>query len=291
MVFKWLKQTQGMIDEMKTIFPPQFDLTGQVVIFTGALGLIGSEGCDALAEAGAHVVMLDIAPEEECKAAADALSSKYSRRCIGLRVDITQKEQLEQMVSTTIEEFGKIDCLINCAGIDAKFDAGEDKVFSGAFADFPLDAWQKSFDVNATGLFLATQVVVPHMVKRRYGNIINIASTYSLVAPDQSLYFSDSTRSSVKPVDYIASKSFIPNFTRYLASYFGQNGIRANTLVPHGVDNEHDDSFRRRFIDRSPLRRMCNVSELRGPFVFLASSASSYMTGGTLVIDGGWTCW
>ena len=143
-----------------------------------------------------------------------------------------------------------------------------------------------------TGLLRITQAAVRLMLAQGQGNIINVASTYSLVAPNQALYrYPDQEGQMYKPVDYVGTKSFVPNFSRYLATLYAGDGIRANTIVPHGVDNEHDDAFERNFARYSPSGRMCNVSELRGPFVFLASEASSYMTGSTLVIDGGWTSW
>ncbi len=129
------------------------------------------------------------------------------------------------------------------------------------------------------------------MLQQKAGNIINVASTYSLVAPNQSLYDFGDGDFSYKPVDYVLSKSFIPNFTRYLATLYAKENIRCNAIVPHGIEQGHDQKFIHNFSKLSPLGRMCDKDELTGPFTFLASDASSYMTGSLLVVDGGWTAW
>jgi NAD(P)-dependent dehydrogenase (short-subunit alcohol dehydrogenase family) len=155
-----------------------------------------------------------------------------------------------------------------------------------------MELWDRSVAVNCTGLVRVTQAAVRRMLARKAGNIVNVASTYSLVAPNHDLYrYPGEERQSFKPVDYVGTKSMVPNFTRYLATLYAKDGIRANCVVPHGVDNRHPEKFHRNFSRFSPLGRMCRVEELRGPFVFLASDASSYMTGSTLVVDGGWTAW
>jgi len=129
------------------------------------------------------------------------------------------------------------------------------------------------------------------MLKQGHGNIINVASTYSVVAPNQNLYDFGEGIKNFKPIDYIASKSFIPNFTRYVATFYSKENIRCNAIVPHGILNNHEESFLVNFSKMSPLGRMCNREELDGPFTFLASDASSYMTGSVLMVDGGWTAW
>jgi NAD(P)-dependent dehydrogenase (short-subunit alcohol dehydrogenase family) len=123
------------------------------------------------------------------------------------------------------------------------------------------------------------------------GNIINVASTYSMVAPNQQLYDFGQGIQQYKPIDYIASKSFIPNFTRYVATFYAGEGIRCNAIVPHAIENQHSEAFKNNFSRLSPLGRMCEREELIGPFTFLASEASSYMTGSILTVDGGWTAW
>ena len=129
------------------------------------------------------------------------------------------------------------------------------------------------------------------MIQEGRGNIINVASTYSLVSPNQKLYDFGDGEIMFKPIDYVATKSFLPNFTRYLATFYAKQGIRCNAIAPHGVFNDHPREFIKNWKELSPIGRMCNPKELHGPFTFLASDASSYMTGSTLVVDGGWTAW
>nr|MCU0339228.1 SDR family oxidoreductase [Spirosomataceae bacterium] len=188
--------------------------------------------------------------------------------------------------------FGSIDVLVNNAAIDAKFDkSGMSKVNQSRFENYPLDLLRKSVDVNLTGTIIVTQAVCRQMLQQGHGNIINVASTYSVVAPNQSLYDFGQGIQNYKPIDYIASKSFIPNFTRYIATFYASEGIRCNAIVPHGILNNHDDAFLSNFAQLSPLGRMCDRDELRGPFTLLASDESSYMTGSVLMVDGGWTAW
>jgi NAD(P)-dependent dehydrogenase (short-subunit alcohol dehydrogenase family) len=270
----------------------EFSVENKVAFITGANGLIGREVADVFASASANLILLDSAKGVNLDNYAKKISKKYLVRVKVFNVDITDVEQIDKAVLESVADFGKIDILINLAAIDAKFDENIDEIPKTAFEDFPMDLWNKSIDVNMTGTFVVTQRIVRQMLKQKSGNIINVASTYSLVSPNQNLYkFNDSNDQLFKPIDYVATKSMIPNFTRYLATFYGGRGIRVNTIVPHGVLNNASDEFIENFSKLSPLGRMCNKEELRGPFLFLASSASSYMTGSTLVIDGGWTAW
>jgi NAD(P)-dependent dehydrogenase (short-subunit alcohol dehydrogenase family) len=207
-------------------------------------------------------------------------------------LDITEDDSIAACLKATLDVFGRIDVLINNAAIDAKFDKeNSGQVNQSRFENYPIDLLRKSVEVNLTGTVLMTQHVCRQMLLQGSGNIINVASTYSLVAPNQSLYdFGEGTKN-FKPIDYIATKSFIPNFTRYIATFYSKDNIRCNAIVPHGIYNDHDEKFLVNFSKMSPLGRMCEREELNGPFTFLASEASSYMTGSVLVVDGGWTAW
>jgi NAD(P)-dependent dehydrogenase (short-subunit alcohol dehydrogenase family) len=271
---------------------PEFDLTGKNIIVTGAYGLIGKEICDAFASAGANVIITDIVEEKVLKNYAEKLTKKYGTNNMGLFLDITDSKSVESGVKNIIKQYGDIDVLVNNAAIDAKFDKNVVDINPTRFENYPIDKLENSLGVNVIGLVKITKEVARNMLKNKKGNIINVTSTYAIVAPDQRLYKEPGENNQTyKPADYIITKSFIPGFSRYLASLYAADGIRVNTIVPHGIFNNHDEGFLQRFSERSPLGRMCRLDELRGPFIFLASDSSSYMTGSLLIIDGGWSIW
>ena len=269
---------------------PEFSLQGKVILVTGAGGLIGQEVCDAYAAYGATVIAIDNQAD-----ALDRQIETLKRRYPGqdlcaMAADVTSDESVTNIFQRIQVKHQKLDVLVNLAAIDAKFDEGQKEINLSRFEHYPLELWERSVAVNATGLIRVTQHAVRLMLPSCSGNIINVASTYSLVAPNQSLYKTDAEAPPIfKPIDYVGTKSMVPNFSRYLATFYARDGIRCNTVVPHGVFNQHSKAFQENFSKMSPLGRMCELKEIRGPFVFLASNASSYMTGSTLVVDGGWT--
>ncbi len=265
---------------------------GLVVFITGAFGLIGKQISGAFLQVGAKVVLADVNAGAIPTITQDMKEFASEDNFLVLELDITKEESCTAAVEATVAKFGTLDVLVNNAAIDAKFDKeGMGKVNQSRFENYPLDLLRRSVEVNLTGTVIMTQAACRQMLKQGRGNIINVASTYSVVAPNQNLYDFGQGIQNYKPIDYIASKSFIPNFTRYIATFYASEGIRCNALVPHGVMNNHPDEFTQNFGKMSPLGRMCNREELDGPFLFLASEASSYMTGSTLMVDGGWTAW
>lgn len=277
---------------MKKRYLPEFDLTNKNIFVTGAYGLIGKEICDAFASAGANVIITDIIQEDLLKKAAENLSQKYETENLGLYLDITDSKSIDKGLDVILKKFKKIDVLVNNAAIDAKFDKNIIDINPTRFEEYPIDKLRNSIEVNLIGLIKITKKVIKNMLENKSGNIINVTSTYAIVAPDQRLYKRKGEKEQLyKPVDYIVTKSFIPGFSRYLATLYAKDGIRVNTIVPHGIFNNHDKEFVKRFAQKSPLGRMCNLKELRGPFIFLASNASSYMTGSILIVDGGWSIW
>jgi NAD(P)-dependent dehydrogenase (short-subunit alcohol dehydrogenase family) len=272
---------------------PEFSLIGKTILVTGAAGLIGQEVCDAYAAYGATVIATDNQSPDKLDGQMANLNKRYPEGNFwGVKADVTSDESLTKLFQDIQNKYNQLDVLVNLAAIDAKFDEGRKAINLSRFEHYPLELWERSVAVNATGLIRVTQHAIRLMLPRRSGNIINVASTYSLVAPNQSLYLTDPEATPVfKPIDYVGTKSMVPNFSRYIATFYARDGIRCNTVVPHGILNKHAQSFQDKFAKLSPLGRMCELKEIRGPFVFLASNASSYMTGSTLVVDGGWTAW
>jgi len=264
-----------------------FSLKDKVAIVTGALGLIGKNHCIALADAGANVIVCDL-NEANCKEFASNLPTKS----LGVGVDITIKKSIENLKTKILSEFGKIDVLVNNAAINDMFENPQAAAEQSMFENYPQEMWQKSLNVNVTGTFLCSQVIGTEMAKAGKGSIINIASTYGLVGPDQSIYKKpDGTQNFYKSPAYPATKGAIINFTRFLASYWGSKGVRVNTLSPGGVENNQEEYFINNYSAKTPLGKMAQPTDYKGAIIFLASDASSYMTGANLIVDGGWTAW
>jgi len=270
----------------------KFDLKGRVAVVTGGVGLIGSEFCRTLAEAGAAVGIVDL-NGDAAKKVADGLNAA-GYRTIGVPTDITKPESVKTMVDSVVSAFGRLDVVVNSAALDPKFDpnAAAKGIAPGAFEDYPLTQWNAAVSVNLTGMFLVTQACVKQMVAQgKKGSIINICSTYGLNGPDQRIYIKDGKRVAYKPVYYSVTKAGVTGFTKYLAAYYAGTEIRVNTLTPGGVYNNHEEYFATNYSAKTILGRMANKDDMNGALLFLASDASAYMTGGNVVVDGGWTAW
>jgi len=272
-----------------------FDLSGRVAIVTGACGLLGREHCDVLAEAGANVVLADLG-SELCQNIAQDIANRRGVKTLATEVDISDKGLVERMVREVLNEFGRIDILINNAALTVKSGSEQAKNYFAPFEDYPLKLWEKALRVNLTGTFLCLQTVGKQMVEQSRGVIINICSTYGIVAPDQRIYANARSPYDPKitfntPASYSATKGAILALTRYLATYWAHKNIRVNALTPGGVFDQHDEEFVRSYSYRTPMGRMADRTEYRGAILFLASDASSYMTGANLIVDGGWTAW
>jgi NAD(P)-dependent dehydrogenase (short-subunit alcohol dehydrogenase family) len=262
-----------------------FSLKNRAALVTGACGLIGKKHCEALAEAGANVVLLDV-HEKQCREQAAALGAGH----MGIEVDVTRPESLIAARDKIVTHYGKIDILVNNAAINDMFEnpllAGKQSMFE----HYPLEMWDRSWQVNVTGVFLCSQIFGTPMSEQGSGSIINIASTYGIVGPDQSIYKDKNGKHNFyKSPSYPATKGAVINFTRFLAAYWGNKGVRVNTLSPGGVENSQDEHFVENYTRKTLLGRMAKPTDYKGALVFLASDASSYMTGANLVVDGGWT--
>lgn len=263
-----------------------FSLKNKVSIVTGATGLLGKEHCKALSEAGSYVVVADL-HETKCREFASSLPTES----IGIGVDVTDPGSIKELRDAVIKKYRRIDVLVNNAAINDMFENPKAALEQSKFENYPLELWQKSVDVNLTGVFLCSQILGSEMVKQKKGSIINIASTYGITAPDQSLYVNaEGKQSFYKPPAYSATKGAVLMFTKYLASYWGKEGIRVNALSPGGVENGQDEFFIEKYSAKTVLGRMAKPDDYKGAVVFLASDASGYMTGANLIVDGGWTC-
>jgi NAD(P)-dependent dehydrogenase (short-subunit alcohol dehydrogenase family) len=262
-----------------------FSLKGKTAIVTGALGLIGRKHCEALAIAGAKVVVADL---DGGKAAQFA--SELGPDHLGIALNVANKASVIAACEVIIDKFVTVDILVNNAAINDMFENPAMAKELSAFENYPLEAFQQSLDVNITGVFLCAQVFGTVMATQGKGSIINIASTYGIVGPDQSIYKDEhGEQSFFKSAAYPVTKGAVINFTRFLAAYWGAKGVRVNTLSPGGVENNQHEFFINNYTAKTPLGRMAKADDYQGALIFLASDASAYMTGANLVVDGGWT--
>jgi len=207
------------------------------------------------------------------------------------RVDVTDRASIERAFAELVGEWGAPHVLINNAALDSPPDAPAEEV--GPFEEYPEASFDAVMDVNVKGTFLCCQVVGAAMAREGRGSIVNVSSVYGLLSPVQELYSFRRRRGEtfVKPVAYSVSKSAVLNLTRYLATYWATSGVRVNTLTLAGVWNDQEQAFLDAWAERSPMGRMLEAREALGAVVFLASDASSYVTGSNVVVDGGWSAW
>jgi NAD(P)-dependent dehydrogenase (short-subunit alcohol dehydrogenase family) len=275
--------------------PELFRLDERVALVTGGAGLLGRRYCEALLQAGARVVIGDLDGQR-----AEALAAELdAHAALGLRQDVTDEQSVRETINNTVDRFGRLDILVNNAALTVR--GGSERLsaadYFAPFEEYKRDVWDQAINVNLTGMLLCAQAAGRQMLLQDPpgGVIVNISSTYGVVAPDQRLYDGVKSPYSDKgfntPVSYAVTKTAVLGLTRYLATYWGRKNIRVNALTPHGVFDNHDDSFVHNFVYRSPLGRMARNDEYRGALLFLVSDASSYMTGANLIVDGGWTAW
>jgi 2-deoxy-D-gluconate 3-dehydrogenase len=266
-----------------------FDLSGRVAVVTGGAGLLGRQFCATLTEAGAAVLVADLNGEAAEKVAKELTVAGH--KATAQATDVGEATSAQGMAATAVRLFGRLDILVNSAAIDPKFDNSSKGKHSSAFEEYSLVAWEAALRINLTGAFLCSQAAVRPMLQQGGGVIVNICSTYGLGGPDQRIYQRPGEALQYKPVDYTVTKAGILGLTKYLATYYGGKNIRVNALTPGGVFNEHDEVFTQAYSARTVLGRMAQPDEMNGALLFLASDASSYMTGANLVVDGGWTAW
>ena len=271
-----------------------FSVEGKICIVTGGLGQIGKNFVEELHNRGARVAVFGRSVNQ-ARIEGTFPKEKFNHDNLAFyAVDINQKETIEAALDQIEAAWGTPDVLVNNAGIDTQPSAPPE--VSGPFEKFPEEVFREVVDVNLVGTFLMCQAVGARMVAAgKGGSIINIGSIYGMLSPIQDIYKYKEERTGIpfiKPVAYSAAKSGVYNLTRYLATYWGKKGIRVNTLTPAGVWRDtQDETFIANFTARMPMGRMSRENEYNGSLIFLASDASSFMTGSNLVVDGGWTAW
>jgi NAD(P)-dependent dehydrogenase (short-subunit alcohol dehydrogenase family) len=273
--------------------PDAYSLEGKTALVTGGAGLLGVQHAAALAEVGARVVIADI-DAAAASAAAARLAGEHGEECaFGVALDVTVPASVERALAITLERYGSIDVLINNAAIDPKVSA-DSLVETSRLENFSLEQWRFEIDVGLTGAFLCSRTFGNWMAAHGGGVILNIASDLAVFAPDQRLYRKaelPEDAQPVKPVTYSVIKTGLVGLTRYLATYWHERNVRVNALSPGGVYNGQSDEFVARLSQLIPLGRMARADEYRAAIQFLCSSASSYMTGQNVVMDGGRSAW
>lgn len=268
-----------------------FSVDGRIAVVTGGLGQLGTQFSKSLAEAGAKVAIYSRRPFSK-----EQIATKFPGLEDRIKVyvaSVTDKSALEAATEQLVKDWGVPHILVNNAGIDSKPDGSAEQ--NAPFEVYPQKYWDEIIDTNLTGVMLTSQVVGSRMAAERRGSIINVGSMYGMVSPNQALYAYREKRDGVpfiKAVSYAASKSGLLNLTRYLATYWAPKNVRVNIISFGGVKTaSFDKEFVEAFLQRVPLGRQAEIDEYNGVIRFLASDASTYMTGSNVVVDGGFTAW
>lgn len=256
---------------------PIFSVEGQVVVLTGACGLVGRTLAKAFHERSAKLVLVDLR-----ESGPEQLARDLGGDTIGVVCDVSLASEVADLVTAAYDRFGRVDVLVNAH-------QHKPEGFLEAQAEsFPEELWDAIIDANLKGTFLSCRAFGQRMLKDGRGSIINLASTYGLVSSNPGLYEDNSMGN---PVAYSASKGGIIMLTKYLGVHWAARGVRVNCISPHGIWNHHEEGFESRFSAMSPMGRMMRVEEIVGATLFLASDASTYITGSNLLADGGWSAW
>ena len=267
----------------------KFNLTGRVALITGAAGLLGSEHAGALLESGATVVLTDINKASLLKVKDNLINSHKSSQILYKVMDVTSHQNIKDVASELKSNGLNVNILLNNAAIDPKVQK-DGVIETSRLESFSLDDWDYQIKVGLTGAMLCSKVFGTNMAKKNGGVILNIASDLSVIAPNQKLYHKDGLlpeEQPVKPVTYSVIKHGLIGLTKYLATYWPNQGVRCNALSPGGVLNGQSNDFLQKITELIPLERMAEKNEYRSVVQFLCSDASAYMNGQNIVMDGG----
>ncbi|TSC67859.1 MAG: short-chain dehydrogenase/reductase SDR [Parcubacteria group bacterium Gr01-1014_73] len=269
----------------------KFALKNAVAVITGAAGLLGKHHAQAILEGGGRAVLTDI-NEKSLKEITSVLNKFYPKKVFSYPLDVTDEKQIESVVKKITAEVGQIGILINNAANNPKVEDGM-KNFS-RLENFPIEHWNKDVAVGLTGAFLMSKHIGALMAKNGQGVILNIASDLGIVAPNQELYKKPGLKDAVqpvKPITYSVVKHGLIGLSKYLATYWANKRVRSNAVAFGGVYNNQPDEFVAKLAKHIPLGRMAKPDEYKGVVLFMCSDASSFMTGATVIVDGGRTCW
>lgn len=274
---------------MKFSYKNLFDLKGKVAIVTGGIGILGRHFSRGLAEFGAEVAVVDL-DEKQANELAAELRADYGVTAVGVGCDVSDPQSVRAMVERAVDHFGGIHILLNNAASKSRdLDA-----FFAPFEEYSLEEWRRIMAVNIDGMFLVAQAAGSQMVKQgKGGTIIQTASIYGILGSDKRIYEGAHYlgRQINNPGVYSASKAGVAGLTRYLATYWADKGIRVNTLIPGGVESGQNEIFKQKYSARVPMERMAQPHEMVGAVIYLASEASSYITGQNIIVDGGLSTW
>lgn len=273
----------------------KFDLTGRTALITGAAGLLGREHACALLESGATVVLTDVS-DSALAGARDVLGRDADiSRILTHVMDVSRPESIQAVARELVAEGRRVDILVNNAAIDPKVKGDQGVLETSRLENFPIEQWELQMAVGLTGAFLCSQVFGSAMAADGKGGVIlNIASDLSVFSPDQRIYRKDGVADHmqpVKPVTYSVIKAGLVGLTRYLATYWADDGVRCNALSPGGIFNGQGEEFVQRLTSLIPLGRMAHRDEYRAAMQFLCSDASAYLNGQNVVMDGGRSVW
>lgn len=273
----------------------KFYIENKIVVITGGAGLLGKKHAEAVIEGKGIPILIDISAQA-LDDAKKQLIDTYGKNC---RVecytaDITNAERIKEISDDLIKKYEHIDVLINNAANNPKVEGNAANMKAIQFENFPMQMWIDDIAVGLTGAFVCAQIFGEVMARQGDGNILNISSDLGIIAPDQRIYRKEELSAEeqpVKPVTYSVIKHGLVGLTKYLATYYAEKGIRANTLCPAGVFNGQNEEFLDKLTNLIPMGRMANINEYKSTILYLISDASSYMTGSTVIVDGGRTCW